>query len=353
MSPPAPVAADTIFYVSTRARAEGFDTRQLADSLEFGYAVFVHRSSPAERGAPEYEADIVLADSALLSEGEFAAALRAHADRRPSPDDFAVFYVHGYGTSLHEAWTHTATARIRSGDSAPWVVFAWPSNGTGVTMPRRGALLDGAYQDDSVSAAASLPAFARATRAVTGAVGAGRLVLTAHSLGGQVAGEALASDTALRVTLGAAPLRAIAFIAPDVEARRFADYHVPALLPLTRRLVLYTSRRDRLLLVSRQLHGTNRAGLSASPPLVRPGLETVDTSDGVTSEGWGMRLFGTHHSIRRAVGTLVDLTRVVGPGFAASCRATLGTATLDEDGVWRLTPLVSTGPDDRSGCERH
>lgn len=334
--PPVPATADTVWYVSARARVDGRDSRRLADSLEFGYAVYARRRvDPWITGRVE----LALADTARLSREEFVTSLRARMMSVAAPEDFAVLFVHGYGTSLREAWSHTVSSHIRSRSRAPWVVFCWPSNGAGVDWPRPGEIFSRAYRDDSAAAAASRPAFAQATRATLAAVGGGRLVLAAHSLGAQLVGEALAEDLPLRVTLGADPLRAVAFLAPDVESRRFGDYVVPAVTPLARRVVLYASARDRLLTVSRQIHKSDRAGLGWPSALVRPGLETVDVTNGVAAEGRWQRVFGTHHAIRRSAATVYDLAHVVGAGLAADCRAVFGSATLAANGSWRLTDL--------------
>lgn len=332
--PPVPARADTVWYVSARARVDGRDSRRLADSLEYGYVVYARRRvDPWLTGRVE----LALADSVRQTREAFVAELRERTTSVAPPDDFAVLYVHGFGTSLREAWSHAVLARIRSRSRAPWVVFCWPSNGSGVAWPRPGAIFARSYRDDSAAATASRPAFAVATRAVLEGVGGRRLLLAAHSLGAQLVGEALADDLPLRITLGADPLRTIAFIAPDVESRRFGDYVVPAVMPLARRVVLYTSARDRVLTVARQVNKSDRAGLGRPSALVRPGLETVDATQGVTAENWWQRIFGTHHSTRRAAAAVYDLMQVVGAGFAADCRAALGTAALTADGVWRLT----------------
>lgn len=328
---------DTLWYVSARARVAGRDSRELADSLEYGIAVFTR---PELRDPYTDRVTVTLVDSARLTAGEFSASLRARTRGAPSPRDFAVLYVHGFGTSLHEAWNYAAIARARTGSSAPWIAFSWPSNGSGLAAPRLGELFSRAYRDDSAAAASSRPAFARALRAVIGATSAARLVVAPHSLGGQVVGESLAEDDSLRVLLGATRLRAVAFIAPDIESRRFAEYTVPAVQPLARRVLLYTSAHDRVLALSRNISNSQRAGLYEGSPLVREGLETVDVTEGVSAGGWLQRIFGTHHAIRRASGTLFDLAGVVGTERIAECRDALGTGTRGLDQVWRLTSIA-------------
>jgi esterase/lipase superfamily enzyme len=343
---PSVMPADTVWYISARARDEGRDTRDLAPTLEYGLAIFRH----ATDAAPRTDAlELMLVDSVQLAEADFVAALARRTRATAAPQDFALFYVHGFGTSLHEAWTFAASARVRGGSDAPWIAFCWPSNGAGIARPTLREPLSQAYVDDSTAAVASGPAFDRALRAVVGAVGASQLLLVAHSLGGQLVGETLAQDIPLRTFLGAAPLRAIAFVAPDVEARRFTEYTVPALEALTDRLVLYTSSRDRVLEVSGDRSATRRAGRHRSTPLSHAGLETVDATDGLRAEGWLQRTFGNHHAIGQATASLFDLSWIVGGRRPPDCRRAIGSAESSAAGVW---VLANTLPAAQAVAER-
>lgn len=340
---------DTIWYISARGRDGRRERTRPAQVLAYGFVVFDRggRGVPPGGSPPS-----TVIDSVQLTEEAFGQAIAERLRATPAPDDYAVLYVHGFGTSLREAWTHTATARHRAGARAPWIVFCWPSRGSGIGPPRRGALLTSAYHDDSAAAAASIPSFVTATRRLLAGLPPAQTVLLAHSLGGQLLGEGLTSDDSLQRTLRAAPLRAIAFIAPDVEASRFADSLVPALRPLTQRLVLYASERDRVLRVSRQIHGSDRAGRRNAQPLLRAGLETIDASNARTSEGWFTRRFGTHHSVKRASGILFDLGFVVGRQRSPMCRLTLGTGSSTPDGEWRLaSEIPQVAGDASASCD--
>lgn len=329
---PRPAGMDSVWYMSMRARDQGTDTRLLADSVEYGVAIF-HREA-SDGTTPDVA--LTLVDSVTLSARAFRDALRGEVTTGPTSDAMAMLYVHGFGTSLHEAWTFTAQARQLAGSRAPWIAFCWPSNGRGITWPRARALLTRAYQEDSMAAQASRPTFARAVGALAESLDDNTLVMAVHSLGVQLAGESLAFDSTLRTVLERRPLRALAFMVPDVEAERFRDSLLPAFAPITRRQVLYVSSRDRALAIAGQAAGAPRAGQHTNPVLRHPLLETVDITDGVTTEGWFQRAFGTHHAIRRQAGMLFDLTHIVGAGLAASCRADIGTGRLREDGTWAL-----------------
>lgn len=325
--------ADTVWYVSTRARAGGRDTRRLAPDLEYGLAIF-RRAVDADPRVGALELSLV--DSVQLTRSAFVAALATRVRATVPPQDYAVLYVHGFGTSLHEAWTFAAEANRRGGSSAPWIAFCWPSNGAGIARPTFQEPFSQAYVDDSLAAVASHRPFARAVRDVVGAAGASQVMLVAHSLGGQLVSETLAQDDSLRIFLGAAPLRAIAFVAPDVEARRFAEYVVPALVPLADRLVLYSSSRDRVLKVSGDRSMTHRAGRHGRVPVTHAGLETVDATAGVRAEGWMQNTFGNHHAIGQATGALFDLAWIVGGRRSPACRVAIGSASAAASGVWVL-----------------
>ncbi len=339
--------SDTVWYISARAREHGRATRRLADTLEHGYVVFAR---PVVRDRLTSRLRLTLVDSVRVSQSDFVLQLGARIRTLSAPHDFAVLYLHGFGTSLHEAWTFANTARARSGAEAPWIAFSWPSNGSGVARPRRGEIFSRSYRDDSAAAAASHHAFAQATLTVIEAVGAPRLVVVAHSLGGQVMGETLAEDASLRRLLGVSRLRAVAFVAPDVEARRFADYVVPSLTPLSSRVVLYTSSRDRVLALSRAISNSERAGLHRGVPLTHDGMETVDVTAGLRAGGWLQRAFGTRHGIAGASGSLFDIAWVVGPGRSPACRVALRTATEGAAGVWHLTATLPDPPIDLARC---
>ncbi|MFN8571253.1 MAG: alpha/beta fold hydrolase [Gemmatimonadaceae bacterium] len=327
-----PLGVDTIWYASARARQDGHDTQRLTDILELGLVLFTR-----DRGGR------TLIDSVLVDSATFVRSLGAAV----GDDAPALLYVHGYGTSLREAWVHTQNVRANARTRAPWIAFAWPSNGSGLAWPRRGAMLDRAYREDSARAAASRPAFARVMQILGAAVPNDRLVVVAHSMGGQLVGEALATDTALRADLARVPLRAVAFVVPDVDALRFADAIVPAAQQTARRVVLYASARDRLLALATFLGHEARAGHVGDSALVRPGLETVDATHADFREGWAQRMFGLHHAMKRAVGTTFDIAHIVARGLPAECRASLGIGERDSRGVWRL----NRGEPGRRGSE--
>lgn len=327
--------ADTIYFVSARARHDGRDSRELATSLEYGVAIMRrHRGSPDDRGASR---DII--DSAIMDSLAFVRQLRARMTRQTAPYDFAVLYVHGMGTSLHEAWQHTAAARGLAERDVPWIVFAWPSAGAPVTWPTGDALFTAAYRRDSAMAQKATHHLRPALATILEAMPPTRLVLASHSLGGQLVGESLRGNDRVTDTLRAQPLRAVAFLMPDVSTVHFRDTIVPSFVPLAHRRVLYVSRNDRVLTLARIADGIARTGLRTRPAWTTPDTarwETVDVTRARTTEGWFQQRFGTHHAIKRQRGLFEDLVHVVGAQRAAVCRVQTAMATRTADGVFEL-----------------
>lgn len=333
---PLPTALDTIWYVSARGRDEGRDTRRLVDpdSLEYGLVVY-HRRPMDDAFTSAIQLRVV--DSLQLARSAFEASLSARRDDTADTSGMTVLYVHGFGTSLHEGWQYAAEARVRSNHQARWVVFCWPANGLGMSWPRSRALLSSAYHDDTELASASRMGLARAMQSVLAAIDPAQVILASHSLGARVVGAALTNEFPLQALLDRQPLRAVAFFTPDVESSWFSDSILPAARGIARRVLLYTSGRDRVLAMAKQINNSERAGLRSADPMVRPGLETIDATNGVVAEGWLTARVGTHHAIRRASAALFDLMHVVGGGFTADCRRVIGTARVAASGVWQLT----------------
>ena len=341
---------DTLFYISARARENGRAAARLGQALEYGM-VITRRSAAPNPDLDRVDFDVV--DTLLLTREVFVAQLRTRVVESSDSDAFVVLYTHGYGTGLSEAWEHSTSSRTRARSTQPWIVFAWPSIGSGVAWGDAN-FVGAAYRHDSASAVASRGSYAAAISIVHEAIGGQRILAVAHSLGGQLVGETLAQDTALRALLRRDPLRALAFVSPDVEAIRFGDVIVPQIRALTRRLVLYASSDDRVLAMSEMYNDSERAGRIADArcgPIVRDALETVDMTAGVYADSRLIHTFGTRHALRRKSAVLFDLLHVVGERRAATCRTLLGTGAQEDTGVWRLTSQPVPASDATARCE--
>jgi esterase/lipase superfamily enzyme len=333
----APAPVDTLFYISARARDEGRDSDRLAGALEYGLVISRKQFPPDPLTDP---VPFTIVDTLMLSREGFVQLLRARTGSTADAESFAVLYTHGYGTSLHDAWEHSTTSRTRTRGVQPWVVFAWPTVGSGMIWPRNGHFLASAYRQDEAMARASRAAYSEALTSVHEAVGGQGLVMVAHSMGSQMVSGAMATDLGLRARLQADPLRALAFVSPDIEVQLFADSVVPTVRPLTQRLLLYASADDRVLAVSQMINDSERAGRIRDEdhgPMVRDGLEAIDMTDGQRANSMWVHAFGTRHALRRKSAALFDIVHLVGARRGPECREALGTAERLSTGAWRLT----------------
>ena len=281
--------------------------------------------------------DLEVADSVAISRSEFVQGIRA-ATETTACDDFAVLFVHKFGTSHSECVRYTAESRIRWRSGVSWVAFCWPSNGTGFAPPSRGAILDRADRSDSAVAVESQPAFGRAAGVMLDALPASRLMLVSHSLGAQLMAGALRESTVLRQRSAREDARAIVFAAPDFDRDRFADSVVSRLQSLTERFVLYTSGHDRMLTLGRARSGAVRAGQRRDAPLAHPTLDTVDATESLSAKNRFAQIFGTHHALQRASSVLFDMIYVAGARGAPECRVAPGTGTWRAQTGLELTP---------------
>jgi len=193
---------------------------------------------------------------------------QAVSSRVAASDRKEVFvFIHGFNTSFEDAALRTAqmASDLRL-DGAP-ILWSWPS---------RGALLgywNDAKEAESEVETAALEAFLRDVVARTGAT---RIHLVAHSMGARPLLAAL-SRIGNPPEGTPPPFGEIVLAAPDVGIAPFDDVW-PSVAGLGRRFTLYASARDKALALSRQINGMQRVG-DASPIVVKPGLQSVDTTD--------------------------------------------------------------------------
>lgn len=176
-------------------------------------------------------------------------------------------FIHGFNTTFEDGSLRTAqlAADLRL-DGAP-IMWSWPSAG-GVLSYWRDA-----DQAENPAEASALAAFLRDVVQTTGAT---RVHLVAHSMGNRPL------MAALKLLDEPGPRRApmfdeIVFAAPDVGVREF-DELWPSISRVSDRFTLYASARDKALMLSQAINAMQRIG-DASPIVVRPGLQTIDTTD--------------------------------------------------------------------------
>jgi len=234
-----------------------------------------------------------------------------------------VLHVHGYATGFDEATEEAAEMRHRARYDGPVAVFAWPARSVGVTWPARGRWLTNAYWQDAEMAAASADELADVLHDLVRTLGADQVVLSAHSMGNQLVAATLERPD-VRALLTASPLRAVAFVSPDLDRARFRDEVVPTARQLATRLVLYGARNDHMLRIASIVHDGPRAGFFDADgdwPHALDDVERVDITNGRVAAPWLGAWTDTNHALRRHGTALADLFGVVAGDMPAPADA--------------------------------
>ena len=332
--PSAAAVTDSVWYITNRAVADDAWERAIGP---WRAGVRTFNVAPLRTDRVTFELRLTLSPAThdtmapALVVSSVASRLAAH------PEEALLLHVHGYATSWDRATREAMEMKQRGGGTGPVLIFAWRAHDGAVVWPRPNHLLSTAYWDDTQLAHDAAPQLARAIGELVDAVGASRLVVSSHSMGGQLLASALA-DSALTAKLASDPLRALVFASPDVDRERFRANVAPLALTLARRVVLYATNDDIMLRLSAMVHaGEPRAGLIEPDERWPSALEVVDMEDGRSAAWWLGPWLDSNHAFRREGTAMVDLFQVVLAGAPAACREQLGFAEQLPDGVWRLT----------------
>jgi esterase/lipase superfamily enzyme len=200
---------------------------------------------------------VPLAEAALLD------SVRATVAGSGSKE--ALVFIHGYNVTFHEAALRTAQLTYDLGfDGAP-ILYSWPSKGS--------LFRYAADREAAEWSAVHLRRFLDSSLAITGA---NHLNVIAHSMGNRVL--TLALEQMSQSPKGTS-FSNLVLAAPDVDAERFDQQMVDEIRPLTSRLTIYMSARDKALRVSRLLSTNRRLGEATDPILVVRTTDTIDASD--------------------------------------------------------------------------
>jgi len=326
---------DTIWYVTNRASKSGAWQNVRGAGLTYGVRAF--QVVPKSGAQFPWSAAIrknVLADSQISAEDWSQRLLKSSLEGAAAGLPVLV-YVHGYASSFKEVTEQAAELRRRGNFQGPMVVFSWPANGSGFAAPTLDHLLTRAYWRDADRATESVPDLVAVLQDLSRTFGASRLVVAAHSMGNMLLDGALRNRT-LADSLAVTPLRAVAFLAPDVDETYFADSVVALARRSSLRQVLYGGRNDRLLQISSIIHGAPRAGQLQRKASWGANLEVVDVTDARVSGNWWIRHFGTNHAFRRRPDAVNDFFGLVLRDLPSDCRGTSDSWMREADGIWRL-----------------
>lgn len=180
-------------------------------------------------------------------------------------------FIHGYYTAFDEAARRTAQLAYALGFPGVAILYSWPSQ----------AALTG-YLTDETNIEWTIPHFREFLKQVTTKAGAERVHVIAHSMGNRAVVAGL-RQLAAEPQRPAAPLvHELVLMAPDVDADIFRDA-MTEIRSVVSRVTLYSSSQDKALLISKTVHGYQRAGDTKPAIVMVPGVDTIDASAADTS----------------------------------------------------------------------
>lgn len=196
-----------------------------------------------------------------LQAWELAQGIRAQLARSRQRD--LLLFVHGFNVDFDEALIRTSQIAYDMPFNGAVVAYSWPTQ-SGITK----------YRGDEQINADSVKPFTEFLLFLLAAVPPDtRINVVAHSMGNRIVMQAIGRlPNAERP-----PLAHVVLCAPDVGISDFKRW-APAVQAQSQRVTLYASSGDTALKSSKWLHREQRAG-DADPPLVLPGIETIDCTD--------------------------------------------------------------------------
>ena len=175
----------------------------------------------------------------------------------------ALVFVHGYNTSFADALIRTAQLSVDLETDGAAFVYSWPSRASLWSYVADRNQVIGSFVDDLKDLIAS----------VATSIGAARVHLIAHSLGGQFLLEALGQ---LAHDHDSPLADEVIFASPDVDVDDF-NHGIGKIRHLAPRITVYSSSNDRALQLSGKISRSVRAGATAER-VAASEVDAIDTT---------------------------------------------------------------------------
>jgi esterase/lipase superfamily enzyme len=212
--------------------------------------------------------DFTIQSVDVLSENEFATAVKERMGSAVSFKGQAFVFVHGYNVGFDDAIFRTAQISHDIGFDSAAFLFSWPSSAS-----------FWGYNHDQKRVLGARDDFRRYLEIVRRESGAKKIHLIAHSMGNVLLMETMRDMADAPRVAGSTAFNEIILAAPDVTRDNFAKI-AKLITPLASGLTLYASSRDRALRFSADIAlGETPAGAVPSDgPLIVKGIDTIDIS---------------------------------------------------------------------------
>ena len=328
-------AVEPIYVATSRTASEGADVFGRERSKVLGFARFDISVPPdrepgtltfPKRLPPDPRTDFLTVDAARISDdAAFLAAVNRELVKHRSGDRRVFVFVHGFNTNFAEGIYRQAQMLHDFGTPALGVHYSWPS-----------AADARLYLYDRDSAFFARDGLERLLRLLAESRAEG-IVLVGHSMGAQVALEAMR-----QMALVGAPgffdkLNAVALLSPDVDVDLFRSEVAP-LATMDIPWFIFVSSHDRALRAASFLRGQQARLGSLVDPEALAGLDVtvIDMSD---VEGGD----ALNHSVVASSPVMISLVQGLGrygPRILDQDQAKVGLAATTANMVQGVTEVV-------------
>jgi esterase/lipase superfamily enzyme len=238
-------------------------------------------------GAEDESHHVVIECSTLLPDETFFQTVRTVLAGCPRQDTFV--FVHGHNVSFDQAARRTAQIHYDLEFQGVPIFYSWPSR-SNVRL----------YASDRNEIGYSVEHIKQFLLDVKNRVQPGRIHVIAHSMGAEGVARAIAS-----LEPGDKVFDQIILAAPDIDADVFREQLAPRLVQESQRTTLYCSRNDWALHASYAFNDSPRVGDSSYGVVVRPDMDTIDTSD-IDTDLLGHSYYGDCLPILRDVRLMME-----------------------------------------------
>jgi esterase/lipase superfamily enzyme len=318
---PAPI---TVHFATDRECKDGFFGPDYAAELSYGRAVVTIPPSRHEIGrlespfrlgpfAGEYSPrkHVTLRRITILSHSDFRQSLAHHMSRRSA----IMLFIHGFNVTFEDALRRTAQLKFDLRFQGAACLYSWTSRGTADPI---------AYNRDRERSALTSRHMVEFIETTIKPCDPSRVFVIAHSMGNVAllnALDQLAAHTPV--------FTEIVLVAPDVNKRLFKQL-ASAFTRNGKRTTLYGSKWDFALMASRVYSGNEERAGDASPPVIVPGIDSIDVS----------RMTITHDPINHFCfdddRVLGDIHEILNGNKNTAERLRIERATCPDGDYWRM-----------------
>lgn len=189
-----------------------------------------------------------------------------------------LIFIHGYNVTFQDALRRTAQIAFDLRFPGVPVLYSWPSAGRGT-----------AYIKDETNIHWTVSDLRDFLVEVLNVAGAKAIHLLAHSMGNRALANVLEM---WRNDREAAPFNHVVLTAPDIDAETFKR-SAAFLCENAKNVTLYSSAKDKALVLSKKFHGYPRAGEAI---VIVQGMDTIDAS-AVNTSFMGHSHFAENRSV--------------------------------------------------------